>query len=111
MKEGYNPTVVFWITIMVSIINQPVCMIILHSNFDYSYLDYIQNVILPCMLLTVVAPLAPVVIHIFIQDSIIRILVVSGVSLIWSICIAFMLVLNSNERNAIIQWVRVKITK
>ena len=111
LKEGYNPTVVFWITIMVSIINQPVCMIILHSNFDYSYLDYIQNVILPCMLLTVVAPLAPVVIHIFIQDSIIRILVVSGVSLIWSICIAFMLVLNSNERNAIIQWVRVKITK
>lgn len=111
LKEGYNPTVVFWITIMVSIINQPVCMIILHSNFDYSYLDYIQNVILPCMLLTVVAPLAPVVIHNFIQDSIIRILVVSGVSLIWSICIAFILVLNSNERNAIIQWVRVKFTK
>jgi hypothetical protein len=63
------------------------------------------------MLLTVVAPLAPVVIHNFIQDSIIRILIVSGVSLIWSICIAFILVLNSNERNAIIQWVRVKFIK
>ena len=60
---------------------------------------------------TVLAPLAPVVIHNFIQDSIIRILIVSGVSLIWSICIAFILVLNSNERNAIIQWVRVKFIK
>lgn len=101
LKLGADPTSVFWVTIVVSIVNQPISMVILRYNFKYSYWKYINRVIIPSILLTILAPIIPIFIHNCMNESLLRLIIVGCVSIVISIVIVYYVVLNLNERVAL----------
>ncbi len=103
---GYSPTIVFWVTIAISIINQPVSMIILHRNFSYSYKSYFNKVIIPCLLLTILLPIVPIIIHFFMADSLLKLGTVILSSLLISIILSYYVVLDKTERFVLLSAVK-----
>ncbi len=48
LKFGADPTAVFIVSVFVSVINQAVSMYLLRRVYEYSYKNYVFNVLLPC---------------------------------------------------------------
>ena len=101
LRLGASPPAVFWITIVISIINQPLSMAILHREFSYSYREYYKKVIVPCSLLTIITPIVPIAIHYLMPESIQRLIIVTMVSLFISVVFVYVLVLNKSEKEMI----------
>ena len=54
LKLGYSATSVFVITIFIMVINQIVCLWVLHSIFQFNVKEYVKTVILPCVIITII---------------------------------------------------------
>ena len=106
LKFGFSPAIVFWITIAISIINQPVSMIILHKNFSYSYKLYIKKVIMPCLLLTLLVPIVPIIIHFLMSESIVKIMTVVVSSLLYSVVITYCVILDNYEKEIVLKYIK-----
>ena len=106
LKFGFSPTSVFWVTITISIINQPVSMMILHHNFSYSYKSYVNKVIKPCLFLTILLPIVPIVVHFFMKDSLLKLGIVILSSLLSSIILLYYVVLDKSERLMLTQAIK-----
>lgn len=104
LKVGYPAYVVFVLTILFSIICQIVCLIIMHRLFNYSYLEYINKIILPCLTLSVVVPLFSYSITFFIPDSFGRLLLVSLASLMATSFMLYRFFLSKPEKALVRQY-------
>lgn len=108
LKTGASPVSVFVITILISILNQPVSMIILRKNFTYSYRDYFKVVIVPCSLFLVLNFAIPYIIHTFMEPSFLRFCIVGGISGFMSLILAYMLILSKAEKSTIVNLINSK---
>lgn len=108
---GADPTIVFWVTLCISVINQPLSMAILHRLFDYSYIEYFKTVIIPCVILTIIAPLVPLIIHFNMSESFLRLVLVVVLSIISSVITVYIFVFTNDERISINQIIQKKIKK
>lgn len=95
---GGNPMSVYWVSLAIVIINQIVCIGILHSIFIFSYRSYLFDIVVPCSIYTVILPLLPYVICSLMESSIIRLIIVCLVTLILSVIVAYILVLKHDEK-------------
>ena len=111
LECGANATSVFWTTLLISIVNQPLSMAILHKNFEYGYLQYIKEVINPCILLTIIAPILPIILHLWLDENIWSLILVCGTSVLSSILTIYFIILSSNERSSLKVLVKNKINK
>ena len=111
IRLGYGPTIVFIVTIAVSLVNQVVSMALLHCVFSFSYKKYLQKVVLPCLFFVLFAPVAPFVVCECMDVSILRLLVVIVISLIFSYFVALFLVLSKQEKRALMRGVKSKLKK
>ena len=102
LKIGFESTIVFWITLVISIANHPLSMYILHRYFKYSYMEYISKVILPCLKLTIFAPMVPLIIHFYIDESVLSFIIVGFTSVLCTVSIAFYVLIDHNDRNKLI---------
>lgn len=105
LKLGASPTAVFWVTLSITIINQPVSMMILHRQFPFSYLEYIKAVIFPCVLLSVLIPILPAFVHFIVSEGFVRFALVCFITVISSCVIIFYLFLDDSERLRIRQYI------
>lgn len=100
LKLGYGATSVFVITFFIMAINQIVCLWILHSIFQFNVQEYVKNVILPCVLITII----PLTIVSYLCDilpsSAWRFILIAIVNLL-IIASLYYLTMNRNERNTI----------
>lgn len=98
LKNGGCPLSVFVVSMIMTIINQVVCMILLKKVFFYSIKEYIRMVIIPCMKVTIMATILPLLFHSFFEDSYIQIIfvVISGLSC--TIFCSYFWVLNFQEK-------------
>lgn len=108
LKLGYGATSVFVITIIIMVINQVVSLQVLHSIFKLSVTKYIKEVVIPCIIITII-PLFVVLStsNAIGSSSIWTFIVVTIVNLL-AVGISFYLTLNSAEKQ-IIQSYIVKI--
>lgn len=111
LRAGYNPTIVFWITIVISLINQPISMVILHNHFHYSYLLYFKEVVFPCIIITILSPIIPIVFHFVLNESALRFVVVVVSSFFISGFVSYLFALNKVERLFFIQLISKRILK
>ena len=102
---GFSPTSVFWVTLAITVINQPVSMVILHEHFHYSYGKYIRSVIIPCCLFVMLSIILPYCVHCIMADSFIRLCVVGAVSLLSSAAIAYYVILGKAEKDVLVKYV------
>lgn len=111
MKLGFDAWVAFLVTIVFSVICQLVCLIIMHSVFKYSYWDYLKRVVLPCAFMTLLVPLLPVFMVHTMDDSFLRLLLISLASLAATVCLLYFVFLSSAEKGLAVKFVRKIIKK
>lgn len=110
MKLGANPTSVFIVTLAITLVVQPISMVLLHRVFPYSYKEYNHKVLLPCVIFTVLSPIIPYVMTLFLPEGFWRLVVVTVISIAISIAIAFVFVFDKKESELIKGWM-LKITR
>ena len=111
LKLGGNPTTVYYVSLLMTIINQGVCLLLLKQVFPYSILDYLRSVILPCFFFTVVASILPLLLHFIMTSSFIRFVLVVITAVVGAAASAYFIVMNENERQMIADFVHNKIVK
>ena len=110
LKLGYEPNSVYITSLLISMLNQIVCNIYLKKIFPYSLLEYVRNVILPCSIFTVLAPILPLLIIHSIPSSFARLLIVACLSVIASCIVAYIVVLNQSEKMLLLNFIKRKRT-
>ena len=63
LKGGGSPVTVYIVSLCIICINQVVCMLLLKQVFTYSIKEYLIKVILPCILVSMVSLLLPLLLH------------------------------------------------
>ncbi len=111
MHIGFGPTSAFVCTIVFSILNQFVCLSQLHRIFNYSNADYFKEVLLPCLIISVLLPILPYYVHTIVEESFGRVVIVSMVDLICALFLIILFVLNKNERSSVKLFLNKKIKK
>lgn len=111
IKIGMSPNSIYWVTIAVFLINQIVGLWLLHKCFSYRYIDYIKEVILPCIYFTILLIIVPYYSLSLFPESFLRLSIICMEALIIGICLAFFIILNSEERKQCIMLVKKKNNK
>ena len=109
LKLGAGACSVFWVSLFVVILNQPVSMYLLHNIYDYSYCTYFKKVLLPIVLFSIAAPLAPCMGVIFMDESIIRLFLIAFTSIVNSVLMLYLTALDNQERMILRTWISNKI--
>lgn len=102
LKLGYSPVSTFIVSIIISIINQLVCLLLLKRIFPYSIKSYIKDVIVPCLSLAVLTPVVPIIIHYSLTEGLVRLLIILTTSMLTTSLFSYYLVLTNNEKGMLI---------
>lgn len=111
LQFGVSAEIVFWISLIVTAINQFICLLVLKGIFEYSIRDYISGVLYPCLIVLVVVFPFTYGIHELFDEGFHRLTLVTSVNLFVSIFAIYMLGLNVNERILIKQTIQKRIYK
>lgn len=98
LKLGYPPTSVFLVSIVISVVNQIVCLFLLKQVFSFSIMMYLREVIFPCLILAVITPIVPSFIHNSISESIGRLFLVIIASIVISLFFAYFIFFKKEEK-------------
>lgn len=110
LKLGGDPTSVFVVSLMMTIINQIVSLFIVRNVFEYSIKEYVKAVIIPCAIISVLLPIVPFMITKYMETSFVRLAVVCVLDIMLVISISYAFVLNPSEKDMVLALVK-KIKK
>lgn len=111
LKLNYSPISAFVVSIVISVINQIVCLILLRKIFPFSIRDYFKVVAVPCVLMSIIAPIVPIIVHCYMNEGFVRLFIVVSVSLIISIVLSFSIVLSKGEKQMLLNYTNKFIKK
>lgn len=111
LKLGTNPTIVFVVSAVVSAINQPISMYLLHRIYTYNYIEYLHRVLLPCVLLIIFSVPIPFIIQQCISQGVFRFFIIVSVSVMICILLFLWLLLSKEQRSQLCVIVKNKIKK
>ena len=103
---GHDAWTVFLLTIIFSIICHIVCLIIMHHVFEYQYLDYINKIVVPCIIMTIMVPILPYCLFRIMEDSFIRLLLISILSLFVTGTLLYFVFMTPSEKDFVRQYAR-----
>lgn len=98
LRFGCEAWTVFLLTIIVSILCQIVCLLVMHDVFHFSFIEYWNSTIMPCVAMTALVPLLPFAITRLMDDSFLRLLLVSITSFIVTASLLYCFFLNASEK-------------
>ena len=102
LLSGANPESVFILTIVFSIINQTICIVLANRIVGFGLANYLKKVIIPCLILAVILPVFPYIICSLVVDSFFRMTFLCITSLIVTSLYVFWVVFDKNGRQSII---------
>lgn len=110
-RMGYNASLVYWITVFITILNQCFSLVVLHSEFKYSYKQYFKEIVLPCTVIAILAPILPWILCRSLDASFVRlILVILGAGIVM-FALGYSILLNKAEKLLVNNVVKNKIVK
>lgn len=109
LELGGNPNVVYWVSLIITILNQVVCNLLLRRVFVYSIKDYLSKVIFPCCLFSILVPIVPIVVSILMQPSLVRLIITFVLSVLISLFVAYFVVLDHKEKNMLLGFIKKRI--
>ena len=95
LKLGFDPVVVYWVSLIITIVNQLVC----------------RKVIIPCVAFVILVPLLPFAITMIFPISFLRLLLTGAMSVLISITVSYILVLDKSERTMFLNFIKRKNDK
>lgn len=108
---GAPPYSVFVISIVVSCINQLVCLILLKKIFDYRIRDYFKLVVAPCLVPLLLGPIIPYLISYLLPQSFGRLILVTVSAVFAILALSYFTVLDCNEKNIIMSFLKKRNNK
>lgn len=108
---GQNASFVFFMTILISILNQIVCLYKMQRVFPISIVFYYKRVLLPCLAFVLLLVLSIFLLSLFISPSFSRLFLMCVASVIFGIVLMLYVVLNAVERKNIILKIKKTIKK
>lgn len=106
LKLGCNPNSVFVVSLIMTIINQYVCMILLKRIFQYEIIDYCKKVIVPCMTFSIIVVCVSYIPIVLMQTSLLRLFLVASLSVTTSCTVAYRLLFTKQERYIVKSFVK-----
>ena len=103
---GAAPEFVFALLLFFTIIGQAICVYILSNLIPFSIRDYLKRVIFPLLLFLIFIPFPPLIPRCLMEQSFLRLLIVSFVSFGTTCITAFFVVLDSSERVRILSLIK-----
>lgn len=98
---GLNPNWAYWITILVYIINQIAGMIMVKQYFNYSYASYIKNVIIKCVVFSIITPIAAIALIMIMQPSFMRLATMCLTTALIALVSTYFIILNTAEKESV----------
>ena len=99
LKLGYDPNSVFIISLIITALNICVCIRVVQNLFYFSIKSYLSQVILPCLVTSLLLPIIPLCIEFFMTSGILRLIVILFAEIAIGIPIIYFCALNADEKN------------
>lgn len=109
LELGFNAASAFIVTIIISIINQIVCLIITNKIFKIGLYKYLKHVISPCVIFIAIVPIIPIILHHYMNESLIRLLLIVFSDIVIAIFLCFILGINKQEKVSVYKFIKQKI--
>lgn len=93
--------VVFWAMILITIVMQPVSLILLHKVFHFSYKNYWNNILKPAIICAVLIPLPVLCTVTCLQPSFLRLIITVIVTLVAALFSSWYFFLSDSERESL----------
>lgn len=106
LKLGGNPDSVFIVSLIMSAINQGVCMVLLKRIFQYNIIDYCKKVLIPCMVFSIIVLCVSSIPVLLMHASLLRFAAVSILSVMTSCIVAYYLIFTKQEQSIVISFVK-----
>lgn len=108
---GASPISVFVVSIVLGLCTQLACVFVVNDFFKYGIGIYLREVILPCLKITAIAPIIPVLLLVVIDHRILNFIVVVIGSVVSTIISIYLLALSSSEKSTLKRIITEKINK
>ena len=111
LKYGASACSAFVVTVIVSILNQAVCLYITNCEYRFGIGKYMKQIVLRLAVLALLLPVLPCLLHFVMPVSFWRVVVVSLTSALTGLAIVYFIVLCGDERALAKQFVKAKFKK
>lgn len=102
LRLGAPAESVYWISLIISIINQCVCLLVLKGIYNYySIRCYVKEVIIPCILVSALVFPVSYLLHIFIPTSFLKLILIVLVNILVICTVVYCIGLSAVEKNMI----------
>ena len=98
LKLGYDPNSVFIVSLIMTIINQYVCMLLLKRIFQYDIIDYCKKVLIPCVVFGIIVISVSYIPVLLLQPSFLRFALVLALSITTSSIVAYYMIFTKQEQ-------------
>ena len=105
LKLGLSASSVFVITIVFSVINQSVCVILGNRVVHFGIQNYIKKVVFPCLFFIILQPILPYLFTMIMPDGFVRLLSLVFIDVLISIGLGVLLMLSKEERHYCMEYI------
>ena len=98
LKLGFSAVSSFTITIVFSCINQIGCLLVLNHMFSFGLIHYLKQVLFPCMAITVLLPVVPLLFYQAVTHTFVSLVLVVLIDLAIAAPLVHYVLLNKTER-------------
>lgn len=110
LKFGYPPAIVFYVSLVITILSQFVRLIIVKRNItSFPIVEYIIKVYGVCLIVSVISMIAPIFAHIMVERTLWGVLLVCFLSLISVLSTVYYIGLNKDEKYFVIKIIKSKL--
>lgn len=102
LKLGFSPIVVFIVSLIISVICMFMRLAIVYRLIRFPVAKYIKEVYGSALVVTIIAPIIPVLLHIFCSQSLLSVILVCITSVLISCLSIYILALSKQERSSVL---------
>lgn len=111
LKLGLSASSVFVITIVFSIINQTVCVVLGDRIVHFGIHNYMKEVVFPCVVFIILQPILPYLFTRVMPDGFVRLIVLVLIDVLISVGLGILLMLNKEERKYCMDYIRAYVPR
>ena len=101
LKLGFGPNSAFIVSLILCFINVFVSLLIVHSLFPFSYKEYFRKVIVPCLGISILLPIIPLIVRLLMPSSFLRLVIVGVLDVAWAFVLLYGFILDKEEKKII----------
>ena len=100
-RMGYDAKTIFVVSLIMTVVNQFFSLIILYGEFKYNYSYYVKQIIIPCIIIALIAPILPYLISTSLKTSFIRLILVCILSVVSMAIFGYVVLFDKSEKEMI----------